>query len=129
MDQIPPQHIPVYEGDRERRQLWEAHQHRNQPVVAIRNGRRGYIVRYDLQHLGNELAPSALERLRQQTRDWRMYPTADGRPGTVDPISAAEGVGGEAGPISGDFHTDTESRARDLASRLSAIVLNRDSWH
>lgn len=128
MDQIAPQHVPVYESDRERRQLWESCERRSQPVIAIRDGRRGYIVRYDLQHLDGELAPGALDHLRQRTRAWRTYPTADGTPGTVDPISAAEGVGGEAGPVSGDLHTATEDRARELASRLSAIVFDRSRW-
>ncbi len=128
MDKLLPQHVPVYDSDRERQQLWESCQHRGQPVIAIRDGRRGYIVRYDLQHLDGELAPGALDRLRQQTREWRTYPTADGRPGTVDPISAAEGVGGEAGPVSGDLHVDSESRARELASQLSTIVFDRDGW-
>ena len=128
MDQLSPQHVPVYETSRERRQLWESCDRRNQPVVAVRKARRGYIVRYDLQHLDGELSPAALDRLRQRTREWRPYPTADGRPGTVDPLSAAEGVGGEAGPVSGDLHTDSERRARELASRLSAIVFDRSAW-
>jgi hypothetical protein len=128
MDQLSPQHVPVYETPEQQQKLWRSCARRNQPVVAVREARRGYIVRYDLQHLDAELAGDAVERLRQRTREWRTYPTAGGQPGSVDPLSAAEGIGGEAGPVSGDLHTGSERRARELASRLSAIVFDRSLW-
>jgi len=122
MDQLSPQHIPVYETSDQRRSLWEQCVDRGQPVVAIREARRGYIVRYDIQHLDTELSPSAVRELRGQARRWRSYPTG------TDPVSQAEGVGGEAGPVCGDLHTDSESKARELASRLSAVVFDRANW-
>jgi len=122
MDQLSPQHIPVYQTSDQRRSLWDQCVERGQPVVAIREARRGYIVRYDIQHLDAELRPSAVRDLRERTRDWRSYPTG------TDPISQAEGVGGEAGPVCGDLHAGTESAARELASRLSAVVFDRDNW-
>ena len=118
MDQLAPNHIPIYETDTEYRALWEQCVARDQPVVAIRDARRGYIVRYDLQHLGVELDEQGLRQLRERVRRWRPYPTE------ADPISESEAVGGEAGPVSGDLHTPTETDARDLAARLSALVFD-----
>jgi hypothetical protein len=46
----------------------------------------------------------------------------------ADPISEAEGVGGEAGPVSGTLHIRTERDARELASQLSAIVFDQSHW-
>jgi hypothetical protein len=122
MDRLAPQHVPVYETDSEREQLWNRCIDRNAPVVAIRDARRGFIVRYDLQHLGVELDETVLQQLRERTRRWRTYPTG------TDPISESEGIGGEAGPISGDLHADSESSARELAARLSALLFQRDNW-
>lgn len=130
MDQLSPQHVPMYETGSQRRSLWERCDSEGRPVVGIRNARRGYIVRYDLQHLDSELTPSALRRLRAQTRSQRSYPTgtAESYPTGTDPISESESVGGEAGPVSGELHTDSEAAARELASRLSAIVFDRSHW-
>ncbi|WP_302082424.1 hypothetical protein [Salinibaculum rarum] len=130
MDQLSPHHVPVYETREQQRRLWEQCAERGQPVVAVRDAHRGYIVRYDLQHLDTELSAGALARLRKRTRDWRTYPTAtDGGSGAgTDPLSESEGVGGEAGPVSGDLHTDSEQSARQLASRLSAVVFDRGHW-
>lgn len=116
MDRLAPHHVPCFASRTERRQLWTRCREREQPVVAIRDARRGYIVRYDLQHLDRQLEPSVLRRLRDRTRSWRDYPTG------ADPISEAEGVGGEAGPVAGALHTETEAAARDLAARLSEFV-------
>jgi hypothetical protein len=128
MEQLTPHHVPVYETSREQRKLWEECADRGQPVIAVRDARRGYIVRYDLQHLDRELTDSALARLRQRTRDWQPYPTASATDAATDPLSEAEGLGGEAGPVSGSIHTPTEDDARDLASRLSALVFDRTRW-
>jgi hypothetical protein len=128
MDQLYPHHVPVYETREQQRRLWERCADRDQPVVAIRNGQRGYIVRYDLQHLGAELETAGVDALRQRARDWRPYPTAGGGVVGADPLSEAEGVGGEAGPVSGSLHTDSEDDARLLASRLSAVVFDRTHW-
>lgn len=122
MDRLAPHHVPLYETDQQRDELWNQCVDRGDPVIAVRNARRGFIVRYDLQHLDTELTEPAIRRLRDRTRSWRTYPTG------ADPLSEAEGVGGEAGPVSGDLHTDTESRARDLAARLSTVVFDRSNW-
>jgi len=122
MDQLSPKHVPIYETDEDRRQVWERCAERGQPVLAVRDARRGYIVRYDLQHLDAALSEAALRQLRERTRRGRTYPTE------TDPISESEGVGGEAGPVSGDLHANTERGARELASRLSELVLNRERW-
>lgn len=119
MDQLAPQHVPVYESSDERERLWKRCADRKTPIVAIRDGRRGFIVRYDLQPLGAELTPEGLRTVRSATERWRPYPTG------TDPVSQAECVGGEAGPVSGDLHAPTESDARALASRLSAVVFER----
>lgn len=130
MDQLTPHHIPVYNTREQQKRLWEQCADRGQPVVAVRDARRGYIVRYDLQHLDTELSAGALARLRTRARDWRTYPTAadgTGGPGS-DPLSESEGIGGEAGPVSGDLHTDSEQSARELASQLSEVVFERSHW-
>jgi len=122
MEQLSPQHVPVYGNERERERLWKRCTDSDLPVVAIRDARRGYIVRYDLHHLGAELETEAVRRLRDGTRAFRSYPTG------TDPISESEGVGGEAGPVSGDLHADSEDAARELASQLSAVVFDRENW-
>jgi hypothetical protein len=122
MDRLAPQHVPVYETDAERERLWNRCVDRNVPVVAIRDARRGFIVRYDLQHLGVELDETTVQQLRERTRRCRTYPTG------TDPISESEGIGGEAGPISGDLHADGELAARELAASLSALLFQRDNW-
>jgi hypothetical protein len=118
MDQLAPSKVPVYEGRTQARQLWQRHADRGEPVVAIRDARRGYIVRYDIAHLDRALSPDALQRLRERVRRHRTYPTG------TDPISESEGVGGEAGPVSGDLHAPTEAEARRLASAVSAFVFD-----
>jgi hypothetical protein len=127
MDQLSPHHVPVYRTRNEQRTLWQECAERDQPVVAVRDARRGYIVRYDLQHLDARLAPKTLSGLRRTARRWRSYPTAGDGSG-YDPVSESEGVGGETGPVSGDLHAATEQEARDLASRLSAVVFDRSGW-
>ena len=122
MEHLAPQHVPVYENDDERRRVWENCTESKEPVIAIRVGRRGFLVHYDLQHLDAELSPAGVRELRALARDWRTYPTG------TDPISEAEGIGGEAGPVSGALHTDSQEAARKLASRLSRVVFDRGSW-
>ena len=130
MDQLSPQHVPVYETAEKRTQLWQRCLDDRRPVVAIRDASRGFIVRYDLQHLDAELTPQALGTLRERTRAHRRYPTSgDGEyPTGADPVSETEGVGGDAGPVSGDLHAGSEDAARALASRLSGIVFDRSNW-
>jgi len=118
MDQLAPSKVPVYEGRTQARDLWQRHVGRGEPVVAVRDARCGYIVRYDLAHLDRSLSPDALQRLRERVRRFRTYPTG------TDPISESEGVGGEAGPVSGDLHAATEGEARRLASAVSAFVFD-----
>ncbi|MCU4718405.1 hypothetical protein [Halapricum hydrolyticum] len=117
-----PSDVPIYESDAERQMLWERDAGNDQPVVAIRNARRGWIVRYDLAHLDAELRPETLQRLRDSVGDRRPYPTG------TDPISQAEGVGGEAGPVSGDLHESSEEAARELAAHVSTFVFDRSKW-
>jgi hypothetical protein len=122
MDRLTPPHVPVYETGEKRRALWERCAERDQPVVAVRDASRGYIVRYDLQHLGTELDERAVRELRERTRRSRSYPTG------TDPISESEGVGGEAGPVSGDLHAPTENAARELAATLSGLLFDQTNW-
>lgn len=122
MDHLAPSNVPVYASDDERQAIWERCDDRGLPALAIRNARRGWIVRYDLQHLDTALRAPALQTLRDRVADRRSYPTG------TDPISQAEGVGGEAGPVSGDLHADSEAAARKLAGHVSAIVFDRDNW-
>ncbi len=122
MERIAPQHVPVYETGKRRRALWERCAERGEPVVAVRDASRGYIVRYDLQHLDTQLDQTAVHELRERTRRTRSYPTG------TDPISESEGVGGEAGPVSGDLHTPTEDAARELAATLSGLLFDRTNW-
>lgn len=122
MDHLAPSNVPLYETQAERQAIWERCADRGQPALAIRNARRGWIVRYDLQHLDAELRAEVVQALRDRVADQRSYPTG------TDPLSQAEGVGGEAGPVSGDLHEKSEAAARDLASHVSTFVLDRDNW-
>jgi len=125
MDHLAPSNVPVYATADEQRAVWDRCADRGQPVIAIRTAARGYIVRYDLQHLDSQLSQQTLQRLRDRVRSRRGYPTS---PDGTDPISETEGVGGEAGPVSGELHADTEQAARELASHISGFVLDRSNW-
>ncbi|WP_255196850.1 hypothetical protein [Halorarius litoreus] len=124
MDYLAPSNVPVYETLEEGRAIWERCARRQLPVVAVRDARRGFIVRYDLQHIDRELTPRALQNLRERVQ---MYRTGDT---TVEahPHSQVVGLGGELGPVSGDLHEATLDRARKLGSRLSVTVLDRGNW-
>lgn len=122
MTSLEPSNVPVYGSDAERQMLWERNAGNEQPVVAIRNARRGWIVRYDLSYLDTALRSEAVQRLRDSIGDRRPYPTG------TDPISQAEGVGGEAGPVSGDLHESSEEGARELAAHVSTFVFDRSNW-
>ncbi|MBX0293705.1 hypothetical protein [Haloarcula nitratireducens] len=122
MKHLAPSNVPVYETADEQRAIWRRCAERGQPVIAVRNATRGYIVKYDLQHLDRQLSPSVVQQLRDRVRSRRPYPTG------TDPISETEGVGGEAGPVSGELHAPTEAAARELASHISQFVLDRDNW-
>lgn len=122
MDHLAPSNVPVYETTAERQDIWQRCADSGRPALAIRNARRGWIVRYDLQHLDAELRSSALQNLRDRVASQRTYPTG------TDPISQAEGVGGEAGAVSGDLHTGSEASARALASHVSTFVFDRSNW-
>lgn len=122
MDYLASSNVPVYATVDEQRALWERCAERGQPVLAVRDAARGYVVHYDLQHLDAELTQAALQALRDRVRSRRPYPTQ------TDPVSETEGVGGEAGPVSGELHAPTERDARDLASHISGFVLDRGNW-
>lgn len=122
MDHISPSNVPVYEDGDEQRSIWERCRDRGKPVLAVRDANRGYIVKYDLQHLDVRLRSDAVQSLRDRVRSRRGYPTG------TDPISESEGVGGEAGHVSGELHAPTERAARELASHVSGFVLDRGNW-
>jgi len=122
MDHLAPSNVPVYATPEEKATIWNRCIDRGQPVIAVRVANRGYIVKYDLQHLDSELSQRALQALRDRVRSRRPYPT------DTDPISETEGVGGEAGQVSGELHAPTEDAARDLASHISSFVLDRGNW-
>jgi hypothetical protein len=121
MDQLAPSSVPVYESREEGRSVWDRCAERGLPVVAVRDGERGFVVRYDLQHMERELSEPALRALRDHVRSVRPYP-AD-----IDPVSETEGVGGVTGHVAGELHADSERAARRLASHVSAFVLDEDN--
>lgn len=123
MDHLTPSNVPIYRTNDERQQIWQRCAADGTPALAIRDARRGWIVRYDLQHLEASLTSTAVQRLRDRVADQRTYPTG------TDPLSQAEGVGGEAGPVSGDLHTGSEAAARDLAAHVSTFVFDQDNWN
>jgi len=122
MDHLAPSNVPVYESRDEQRTIWDRCRDRGQPVLAVRDAARGYIVKYDLQHLDVRLGSDAVQSLRDRVRSRRSYPTG------TDPISESEGVGGEAGHVSGELHARSERAARELASHVSGFVLDRGNW-
>jgi hypothetical protein len=122
MEHLAPSNVPVYATRDHQREIWERCRDRGHPVLAVRDATRGFIVRYDFQHLSYELSDATVQALRDRVRSRRPYPT------TTDPISETEGVGGEAGPVSGELHADTEAAARELASHISGFVLDRSNW-
>jgi len=122
MKHLTPSNVPVYTTTDEQEAIWDRCADRGQPVLAIRVATRGYIVRYDLQHLDRQLSQQTVQGLRDRVRSKRQYTTG------TDPISETEGVGGEAGPVSGELHTPTEKAGRRLASEISSFVLDRDNW-
>lgn len=121
MDQLAPSNVPIYETRGEGRALWQRCADRGQPVVAVRDGERGYVVRYDLQHLDAQLTEDALRKLREHVRSMRAYALE------VDPVSQTEAVGGVTGHVAGELHADTERDARRLASYVSAYVFEESN--
>ena len=121
MYQLAPSNVPTYETKSEGRSLWQRCADRGLPVVAVRNGERGYVVRYDLQHLDVQLSKAGLRDLREHVRSLRSYAVR------IDPVSQTEGVGGETGHVAGELHADTEEAARRLASHVSAFVFDEDN--
>ncbi|MEF8852446.1 MAG: hypothetical protein V5A44_09970 [Haloarculaceae archaeon] len=121
MDQLAPPNVPIYETRAEGQSLWQRCADRGLPVVAVREGERGYIVRYDLSHLDSELSESALRDLREHVRSLRAYALQ------VDPLSETEALGGETGHVAGDLHAATERDARELASHVSSFVFDDDN--
>ena len=122
MDQLAPSNVPVYETRAEGEALWQRCADRGLPVVAVREGERGYIVRYDLSHLDSELSESALRDLREHVRSLRSYALQ------IDPLSETEALGGETGHVAGELHARNERAARRLASRVSAFVFDDDNY-
>nr|WP_305794335.1 hypothetical protein [Halomarina rubra] len=113
----------MYETDEERARLWTRCGERGLPVVAVRVGERGYVVRYDLGTVDRRLTDAALQRLREQVLAFH-----DRAPG-VDRDSQVDRVGGETGRHTGELHADTERTARRLASHVAETVLDSSSWH
>ena len=122
MDHLAVRHVPVYETPAEQRTVWERCAGRDQPVLAVRDASRGWIVRYDLQHLDRELDDATLQRLRDRVLDYH------GIERRADAGSQTERVGGDVGPVSGEVHQPTEREARTLASHLSELVFDERSW-
>lgn len=122
MDHLAPSNVPLYTTSDERDAIWEQCVELGQPVVALRDGTRGYVVKYDLQHLDRQLTPEAVQQLRDRVRSQRPYPTE------TDPVSETEGLGGEAGPVSADLHAPTEQAGRELAAHVGRFVFDRDNW-
>jgi len=118
MEQLAPSNVPMYETKSEGRIVWDRCSDRGLPVVAVRDGERGFVVRYDLQHLDTELTEQALRKLREQVRSLRDYTVR------VDPLSETASVGGETGHVAGELHAQTETDARRLASHVSAFVFD-----
>jgi len=121
MDQLAPSAIPLYETTQEGHDLWKRCADRNQPVIAVREGERGYIVRYDLHPVDGELTADALTALRSHVKSLRQYTVR------IDPLSETEAVGGESGRIAGDLHTETEREARQLASHVSSYIFDESN--
>ena len=122
MESLSPDHVPVYDTPESGRDLWERCARDELPVVAVRDGTRGFVVRYDLQHLGVELHPRALRTLRERVLAYRREEPVP------DAVSQVERHGGETGPVSGELHESTLAEARTLASHLAETVFDRSNW-
>jgi len=122
MTPITPADVPTYETRAEGRSLWADLADQRRPTVAIRDGERGFVVRYDLAHLDRSLTDAALRSLRARLRE-RRHPT-----GGLDPISESVGLGGEVGHIGGEVHAETDPEARELAVEIAGVVTNSDNW-
>jgi len=119
-ESLAPSHVPTYESDAERADLWKRCAERGDPVVAIREATRGYVVRYDLAHLDAALSPAALQNLRDRVMSVRTE-----EPGAAaDTVSQVERVGGEAGPVSGDIFECSEQAARRLAAHVAETIFD-----
>jgi hypothetical protein len=123
MEHLAAGHVPIYETSAERRAVWERCAGRGQPVVAVRDATRGWIVRYDLQHLDRLLSDATLRRLRERVLAYRRVEPCP------DAHSQTERIGGDVGPVSGEVHQPSEEAARDLASRLAELVFDEDNWN
>jgi hypothetical protein len=122
MDSLLPSTVPLASSWREINSQWERCQTNGQPLIAVRDAERAFVVIYDLQPVDAALSTAGVTAIRKRVREQRPYPTG------TDPISQAEGVGGEAGRISGSLHAPSEQAARRLAAQLSELVFAREHW-
>lgn len=121
MTSIRPAEIPTSETRAEGRSLWAASTDQCCPTIAIRDGERRFVVRYDLAHLDRSLTDAALCTLRARLGE-RRHPTSG-----LDPISESAGLGGEVGHLAGEVHAETDADARELAVEIASVVTDSDN--
>ena len=121
MESLSPDHVPVYDTPGSGRELWERCARDGRPVVAVRDGARGFVVRYDLGHLGVELSPRALRALRDRVLAYRHEEPVP------DAVSQVERLGGEISSTFAvlgdyDFHLILQVPDEETAFQATQVV-------
>lgn len=110
----------VYESREQVRDLWNEARHEQQPLIAIRNGERGFVVQYDLTPIQDELQSGELSELRRSiVKDIRVPLSSS------EPTSQPDRLGGEVGPLFGALHAQTEENAREIAQYVADFLQTR----
>lgn len=109
--------VPVFTTQEERRMLWL--RAGDDPFIAIRNARRGFLFMYHMQTTGTILTNPTVREIRDTAKPYRM---------DIGPTSQTELVGGEVGQHTGIICCSTEDDAQALAAEVAPLIRNPDNW-
>ena len=109
--------VHVFTTQEERHMLWL--RAGDDPFIAVRNARRGFLLTYHMQTTGATLTNQAVREIRNIIKPYRM---------DIGPNSQTELVGGEVGPHTGIICCSTEDDAQALAAEVAPLIRNHNNW-
>jgi len=117
-----PSEVPLYENRTTVEEQYEAAQADELPFFAIEQYEEGFAITYDLLPADSELAEPAVSELDERvTREVESIVGDESRPTT----EVSRSIGKSLGQLS--FFTSEES-AREVAARISTLVLDEANW-
>jgi hypothetical protein len=117
-----PSDVPLYESHEVRDEQYYAAEAEGRPFFAVERYEEGYAITYDLLPAGHELTPAATESVADLLTEEVEAVVADADRPTTE---VSKGVSASLGSVSA-FRR--EATAREVASALSRVVLDRSNW-